>query len=64
MLEQVFDVAGGAGTGDERSVQCFPNTIRNVHCGRRRMGFDRAMVKAVQDAISRARGSFGMLSSS
>jgi DNA gyrase subunit B len=44
------------GTGYERTVECFTNTIRNVHGGTHRKGFDRAVVKSVQDAISRTRG--------
>jgi DNA gyrase/topoisomerase IV subunit B len=44
------------GTGYERTVECFTNTIRNVHGGTHRRGFDRAMAKAVQEAISKTRG--------
>ncbi|MBB5954009.1 DNA gyrase subunit B [Saccharothrix tamanrassetensis] len=44
------------GTGYERTVECFTNTIRNVHGGTHRRGFERAMVKAVQEAIGRSRG--------
>ncbi|PXY25942.1 DNA topoisomerase IV subunit B [Prauserella coralliicola] len=44
------------GTGYERTVECFTNTIRNVHGGTHRKGFDRAMVKALQEAISKTRG--------
>jgi len=44
------------GTGYDRTVECFANTIRNVHGGTHRRGFDRAMVKAVQEAISKTRG--------
>ncbi|WP_447007854.1 DNA gyrase/topoisomerase IV subunit B [Saccharothrix isguenensis] len=44
------------GTGYERIVECFTNTIRNVHGGTHRRGFDRAVVKAIQDAIGRTRG--------
>ncbi|HMF59178.1 MAG TPA: toprim domain-containing protein, partial [Vicinamibacterales bacterium] len=44
------------GTGYERTVECFANTIRNVHGGTHRRGFDRAMVKAINDAIGRTRG--------
>jgi DNA gyrase subunit B len=43
-------------TGYERRVECFTNTIRNVHGGTHRKGFDRAVAKAVQEAISRSRG--------
>ncbi|MFF5986926.1 DNA gyrase/topoisomerase IV subunit B [Prauserella flavalba] len=44
------------GTGYERTVECFTNTIRNVHGGTHRKGFDRAMVKALQEAVSKTRG--------
>ncbi|GAA3464633.1 DNA gyrase subunit B [Saccharothrix longispora] len=44
------------GTGYERTVECFTNTIRNVHGGTHRRGFERAVLKAVQDAIGRTRG--------
>jgi DNA gyrase subunit B len=50
------EVAFRWGTGYERTVECFTNTIRNVHGGTHRKGFERAAVKAVQDAISRSRG--------
>jgi DNA gyrase subunit B len=44
------------GTGYERTIECFTNTIRNVHGGTHRRGFDRAVVKAIQDAIGKTRG--------
>ncbi|MDQ0377048.1 DNA gyrase/topoisomerase IV subunit B [Amycolatopsis thermophila] len=44
------------GTGYERTVECFSNTIRNVHGGTHRRGFDRGATKALQEAISRTRG--------
>ncbi|SEQ94813.1 MULTISPECIES: DNA gyrase/topoisomerase IV subunit B [Lentzea] len=50
------EVALRWGTGYERTVECFTNTIRNMHGGTHRRGFDRAVVKAVQDAISKTRG--------
>jgi DNA gyrase subunit B len=50
------EVALRWGTGYERTVETFTNTIRNVHGGTHRKGFDRAIVKSVQDAISRTRG--------
>ena len=50
------EVALRWGTGYERTVECFTNTIRNVHGGTHRRGFDRAVLKAVQDAVSRTRG--------
>ncbi|MFI9382904.1 type IIA DNA topoisomerase subunit B [Kutzneria sp. NPDC052558] len=50
------EVALRWGTGYERTVECFTNTIRNMHGGTHRRGFDRAVTKAVQDAISKTRG--------
>jgi DNA gyrase subunit B len=50
------EVALRWGTGYERIVECFTNTIRNVHGGTHRRGYDRAVTKAVQDAISKTRG--------
>jgi DNA gyrase subunit B len=50
------EVALRWGTGYERTVECFTNTIRNVHGGTHRKGFDRAVLKALQDAISKSRG--------
>jgi DNA gyrase subunit B len=50
------EVALRWGTGYERTVECFTNTIRNMHGGTHRRGFDRAVVKAVQEAISKTRG--------
>lgn len=50
------EVALRWGTGYERTVECFTNTIRNVHGGTHRKGFDRAAVRAIQDAVSRTRG--------
>ncbi|CCH30596.1 DNA topoisomerase [Saccharothrix espanaensis DSM 44229] len=44
------------GTGYERTVECFTNTIRNVHGGTHRRGFERAALKAVQEAIAKTRG--------
>jgi DNA gyrase subunit B len=43
-------------TGYERTVECFSNTIRNVHGGTHRKGFDRGAVKALQEAITKTRG--------
>ncbi|MDT7799008.1 MAG: gyrase subunit [Actinomycetota bacterium] len=51
-----IEVALRWGTGYERTVEYFTNTIRNVHGGTHRRGFDRAMAKAMQDAISKTRG--------
>ncbi|OLF12989.1 DNA topoisomerase IV subunit B [Actinophytocola xinjiangensis] len=50
------EVALRWGTGYDRTVECFTNTIRNVHGGTHRRGFDRAVLKSVQDAIGRTRG--------
>jgi DNA gyrase subunit B len=50
------EVAFRWGTGYERTVECFTNTIRNVHGGTHRKGFERAALKALQDAISKTRG--------
>jgi DNA gyrase subunit B len=50
------EVALRWGTGYERTVECFTNTIRNMHGGTHRKGYDRAVTKAVQDAISKTRG--------
>ncbi len=44
------------GTGYERTVECFTNTIRNIHGGTHRKGFERGLVRAVHDAISKTRG--------
>ncbi|SDM27029.1 DNA gyrase subunit B [Allokutzneria albata] len=50
------EVAFRWGTGYERTVECFTNTIRNVHGGTHRKGFERAAVKSLQEAISKTRG--------
>ncbi|MBP2477972.1 DNA gyrase subunit B [Crossiella equi] len=50
------EVALRWGTGYERTVECFTNTIRNMHGGTHRRGFDRAALKALQDAITKTRG--------
>jgi DNA gyrase subunit B len=44
------------GTGYERTVECFTNTIRNVHGGTHRKGFERGAVRALTEAIRNARG--------
>ncbi|HEV2782822.1 MAG TPA: DNA topoisomerase IV subunit B [Actinophytocola sp.] len=51
-----IEVALRWGTGYETTVECFTNTIRNVHGGTHRKGFDRAAVRAVQEAIAKSRG--------
>ncbi|MFC3990300.1 DNA gyrase/topoisomerase IV subunit B [Actinoplanes siamensis] len=50
------EVAFRWGTGYERNVECFTNTIRNVHGGTHRKGFERALVRALTEAIRNARG--------
>ena len=50
------EIAVRWGTGYDRTIECFTNTIRNVHGGTHRRGFDRAVAKAVQEAISKTRG--------
>src|SRR4051812_29630950 len=54
--EAGIEVALRWGTGYDRIVECFTNTIHNVHGGTHRKGFERATVKALQEAISRTRG--------
>ena len=51
-----IEVAFRWGTGYERTVECFTNTIRNVHGGTHRKGFERALVRALTEAIRNARG--------
>jgi DNA gyrase subunit B len=50
------EIAFRWGTGYDRSVECFTNTIRNVHGGTHRKGFERALVRALTEAIRNARG--------
>jgi DNA gyrase subunit B len=50
-----IEVALRWGTGYERTVECFTNTIRNVHGGTHRKGFERATTRALTDAIRNAR---------
>jgi DNA gyrase subunit B len=50
-----IEVALRWGTGYDRTVECFTNTIRNVHGGTHRKGFERALVRALTDAIRNAR---------
>jgi DNA gyrase subunit B len=50
------EVALRWGTGYERTVECFTNTIRNVHGGTHRKGFERALVRALGEAVRNARG--------
>lgn len=51
-----IEVALRWGTGYERTVECFTNTIRNLHGGTHRRGFERGALRALQDAISKTRG--------
>ncbi|WP_247669422.1 DNA topoisomerase IV subunit B [Micromonospora sp. H61] len=50
------EVAFRWGTGYERTVECFTNTIRNAHGGTHRKGFERALVRSLADAIRNTRG--------
>src|SRR3954464_239750 len=50
------EIAFRWGTGYERTVESFTNTIRNSHGGTHRKGFERALVRALGDAIRNARG--------
>jgi DNA gyrase subunit B len=50
------EVAFRWGTGYDRSIECFTNTIRNVHGGTHRKGFERALVRALTEAIRNTRG--------
>jgi DNA gyrase subunit B len=51
-----IEVAFRWGTGYERTVECFTNTIRNAHGGTHRKGFERALVRAFTEAIRNTRG--------
>ena len=51
-----IEVAFRWGTGYDRTVECFTNTIRNTHGGTHRKGFERALVRALTEAIRNARG--------
>jgi DNA gyrase subunit B len=51
-----IEIALRWGTGYERTVECFTNTIRNTHGGTHRRGFERAAVRALTDAIRNTRG--------
>jgi DNA gyrase subunit B len=50
------EVALRWGTGYERTVECFTNTIRNVHGGTHRKGFERGLARALVDAVRTTRG--------
>jgi DNA gyrase subunit B len=51
-----IEVALRWGTGYDRTVECFTNTIRNMHGGTHRKGFERALVRALSDAVRNTRG--------
>ncbi|SCL30929.1 DNA gyrase subunit B [Micromonospora inyonensis] len=50
------EVALRWGTGYERTVECFTNTIRNAHGGTHRKGFERALTRTLADAVRNTRG--------
>ncbi|SCF26329.1 DNA gyrase/topoisomerase IV subunit B [Micromonospora chokoriensis] len=50
------EVAFRWGTGYDRTVECFTNTIRNAHGGTHRKGFERALVRSLADAVRNTRG--------
>jgi DNA gyrase subunit B len=50
------EVAFRWGTGYERTVECFTNTIRNAHGGTHRKGFERALARTLADAARNTRG--------
>ncbi|GID27332.1 DNA gyrase/topoisomerase IV subunit B [Paractinoplanes brasiliensis] len=50
------EIAFRWGTGYERTIECFTNTIRNMHGGTHRKGFERALVRALTEAIRNTRG--------
>src|SRR6185503_8206326 len=51
-----IEIAFRWGTGYETTVECFTNTIRNVHGGTHRKGFERAALRALNEAIKNTRG--------
>lgn len=50
------EIAFRWGTGYDTTVECFTNTIRNVHGGTHKKGFERALTRALTDAIKNTRG--------
>ncbi len=50
------EVAFRWGTGYERTVECFTNTIRNAHGGTHRKGFERALTRTLAEAVRNTRG--------
>lgn len=51
-----IEIALRWGTGYERVVECFTNTVRNAHGGTHRRGFERAMLRALTAAVKNTRG--------
>ncbi|WP_262283626.1 type IIA DNA topoisomerase subunit B [Micromonospora sp. MA102] len=51
-----IEVAFRWGTGYERTVECFTNTIRNAHGGTHRKGFERALARTLAEAARNTRG--------
>ncbi|MDG4766365.1 DNA topoisomerase IV subunit B [Solwaraspora sp. WMMD406] len=51
-----IEIALAWGTGYERIVECFTNTIRNVHGGTHRKGFERGVARAIVEAVRNTRG--------
>ncbi|SBT37512.1 DNA gyrase/topoisomerase IV subunit B [Micromonospora auratinigra] len=50
------EIAFRWGTGYERTVECFTNTIRNAHGGTHRKGFERALARTLAEAARSTRG--------
>nr|MDT0656768.1 DNA topoisomerase IV subunit B [Micromonospora sp. DSM 115978] len=50
------EIALGWGTGYERTVESFTNTIRNAHGGTHRKGFERGLTRAMVEAVRNTRG--------
>ncbi|WP_406568031.1 DNA gyrase/topoisomerase IV subunit B [Dactylosporangium fulvum] len=51
-----IEIALRWGTGYDRVVECFTNTIRNMHGGTHRRGFERGALRALAEAIRNTRG--------
>ena len=50
------EIAFRWGTGYDRTVECFTNTIRNAHGGTHRKGFERALARTLAEAARTTRG--------
>ncbi|MEV4201107.1 DNA gyrase/topoisomerase IV subunit B [Micromonospora globbae] len=50
------EIAFRWGTGYERTVECFTNTIRNAHGGTHRKGFERGLARTLAEAARNTRG--------